>query len=171
MLRSAFFITSVRRATRAEACCDLPREPGHPTFEAAYLAAIEGRPVPQPAAVINLPSAIVPRSFKAAWRLLRTEDPEWRALGSDIKGAQTNIIERFLTMPVVEGEPLTFGQVEVAFMKRKHVKALLAHKSATPHAAAHLLRVIRKLIGVALDQECILRQTMSPTRSGRIFLI
>jgi hypothetical protein len=44
-------------------------------------------------------------------------------------------------MPVVEDEPLTFGQVEVAFMMREHVKALLACKSETPHAASHLLRV------------------------------
>jgi len=133
--------------------------PGSPAesraFREAYLAAVEGRPAPKPAEVIPLPTAEKPQSFKAAWRLLRSEDPEWKALGPDIKEAQTRIAERFLTMPVAEGEELTFGQVEVAFLKRKHVKALLARRSETPHAAAHLLRVIRKLVMVALDQEWV----------------
>ena len=136
-------------------------------FKAAYLAAIEGRPVPKHATVVNLPTASPPRSFKAAWRLLRAEDPEWRALGPDIKTAQTRIAEHFLMMEVVEREGIRFGDVEVAFLKRKHVKALLtraSEKSIDPdsdrerggkHAAAHLLRVIRKLVVVALDQEWI----------------
>lgn len=133
----------------------LPGEPGLPAFEAAYLAAVEGRPAPQPAVVVRLPTSAAPQSLKAAWRILRAEDPEWKALGPDIKTAQTAIAERLLTMPIVEGEPVTFGDVAVADLKRRHVKALIARKSDTPHAAAHLLRVIRKLIGVALDQEWI----------------
>lgn len=133
----------------------LPGAPGEPAFEAAYLAAVEGRPLPKPASVVRLPTASAPMSLRAAWRVLRTDDPEWKALGPAIKEAQTRIAERFLLMPVVEGESLTFGDVEVAHLKRKHVKALLARRSETPHAAAHLLRVIRKLIGVALDQEWI----------------
>jgi site-specific recombinase XerC len=146
----------------------LPGNPAEsPAFEAAYLAAVENRPAPKSAEIIPLPTAENPQSFKAAWRLLRTEDPEWKALGPDIKGAQTRIIERFLTTEVVVGEGVTFGQVEVAFMRRKHVKALLARRSEKAvdketervlggkHAAAHLLRVIRKLVGVALDQEWI----------------
>lgn len=143
------------RFRRAKKVVQLPREPGHPEFEAAYTAAVEGRPVPKPAAVVRLPTSSVPQSLKAAWRILRADDPEWKALGSAIKGAQTKIAERLLTMPVVEGEPMTFGDVAVADLRRRHVKALIARKSDTPHAAAHLLRVIRKLIGVALDQEWI----------------
>jgi site-specific recombinase XerC len=113
---------------------------------------VEGREH-KSATVHFLPVSTLPRSLKACWRLLKTEDPEWQALGPDIKTAQTRIIERLLTTPVVEGEPLTFGDVQVADLKRRHIKALLARKSDTPHAAAHLLRVIRKLVGVALDQE------------------
>jgi integrase len=143
------------RFRRGKKTIQLPHEPGHPEFEAAYLAAVEGRPAPQRATVVPLPSAVVPKSLKAAWLILKRDDPEWKALGPDIKIAQTRIIERFLTMPVVEGEPLTFGHTLVEFLKRKHVKALIARKSNTPHAAAHLLRVIRKLVGVALDQEWI----------------
>lgn len=143
------------RFRRGARTVQLPGDPAeNEMFEAAYLAAIEGRPVPKPV-VVGLPTASPPRSFKAAWRLLRTEDPEWKALGPDIKTAQTRIAENFLLTEVVAGEGVQFGDVEVAFLKRKHVKALLARKSDTPHAAAHQLRVIRKLVMVALDQEWI----------------
>jgi integrase len=105
--------------------------------------------------VVRLPTGTVPKSLKAAWLILRRDDPEWQALGPAIKTAQTRIIERFLTMRIAEGEVLTYGQVPVEHLRRKHVKALIARKSDTPHAAAHLLRAIRKLVGVALDQEWI----------------
>jgi integrase len=144
------------RYRRGKTLVQLPGDPAESQAnEAAYLAAVQGRPAPAPAAVVQLPTAAAPHSLKAAWRILRTEDPDWKALGPDIKTAQTRIAERFLTMEIVEGEGLTFGDVDVEHLKRKHIKALLARKSDTPHAASHLLRVIRKLIIVALDQEWI----------------
>lgn len=143
------------RFRRAGKTVQLPEQPGHPAFEAAYTAAIEGRTAPKSAKVYRLPTVASPRSLRAAWHILRTDDHEWKALGPAIREAQTRIAERFLTTPVVESEPLLFGDVEVEHLKRKHIKALLARRSGTPHAAAHLLRVIRKLVGVALDQEWI----------------
>lgn len=143
------------RFRRGKASRTLPHEPGHPQFEAAYQAAIEGRAAPKPATVHRLSTAAAPQSLRAAWRVLRADTPEWKSLGSSIKTAQTAIAERFLRTPVVEGEPLLFGDVAVADLRRKHIKALLAQRSDTPHAASHLLRVIRKLTGVALDQEWI----------------
>lgn len=143
------------RFRRAGRTVQLPKEPGHPEFEAAYHSVLEGRGRPQPARVVRLPHQAAPKSLKAAWLILRQHDPEWRALGPDISRAQTRIAERFLTSPVIEGESLTYGEVAIEHLKRKHIKALLAERSETPHAAAHLLRVIRKLIGVGLDQEWI----------------
>jgi len=143
------------RFRRAGRTVQLPQAPGHPDFDKAYTAALEGRQKPQPASVVRLPGQAAPKSLKAAWTILRQHDPEWQALGPDIRTAQTRIAERFLIAPVVPGEPLTFGEVALEHLKRKHIKALLAERSDTPHAAAHLLRVIRKLIGVGLDQEWI----------------
>lgn len=143
------------RFRRAGRTVQLPQAPGHPDFEAAYLAAVEGREKPRSAAVVRLPGQAAPKSLKAAWLILRQHDPEWQALGPDIRQAQTRIAERFLSTPIVAGEPMTFGEVALDQLKRKHVKALLAERSDTPHAAAHLLRVIRKLVGVGLDQEWI----------------
>lgn len=143
------------RFRRAGRSVQLPKEPGHPAFAAAYLAALEGRAKPQPATVVRLPGQTAPKSLKAAWLILRQHDPEWQALGTHIKTAQTRIAERFLTTRLVKGEPLTYGEVAIEHLKRKHIKALLAERADTPHAAAHLLRVIRKLVGVGLDQEWI----------------
>ena len=143
------------RFRRAGRTVQLPQAPGHPEFEAAYRAALEGREKPQPASVVRFPRQAAPKSLKAAWLILRQHDHDWRALGPSIRQAQTRIAERFLTTPVVASEPLAFGDVAIEHLKRKHIKALLAERSETPHAAAHLLRVIRKLIGVGLDQEWI----------------
>ncbi len=132
----------------------LPGSPGQPEFEAAYTAAIEGRPVVK-AEVHRLPTAAEPKSLRAAWRILISDTPEWKELDPETQQAQTRIAERFLRSPVTEGEPLTFGEVAVSDLKRKHIKAIVARRSNTPHAAAHLLRIIRKLTGVALDHEWI----------------
>jgi integrase len=86
---------------------------------------------------------------------LITDTPDWKALDPGSQRSQTRIAERFLQTPVIPGEPMTFGEVAVADLQRRHIKAILAARSDTPHAASHLLRMIRKLTGVALDQEWI----------------
>jgi hypothetical protein len=129
----------------------LPGEPGEPAFEAAYAAALAGR-APQKASVHRLPTATPARSLRAAWRVLIADTLEWKQLDPQTRHAQTLIAERFLRAPVVEGEPMRFGDVAAADLQRKHIKAILARRANTPHAAVHLLRLIRKLTGVALDQ-------------------
>jgi len=130
----------------------LPGLPGQPEFEAAYAAALEGR---RKTEVHRLPTATAPKSLRAAWRILTCDTPEWKALDPETQHTQTLIAERFLRSPVVEGEPLTFGDVAVSDLQRRHIKAILAARSDTPHAANHLLTLIRKLTGVALDEEWI----------------
>jgi integrase len=142
------------RFRRAGKTIQLPGSPGHPEFEAAYAAALEGRPV-QRAKVHRLPTAAAPKSLRAAWRILISGTPDWKVLDPETQHTQTLIAERFLRSPVIEGEPLTFGEVAVADLQRRHIKAILAARSATPHAAGHLLTIIRKLTGVALDEEWI----------------
>jgi hypothetical protein len=142
------------RFRRAGKTTQLPGQPGSPEFEAAYTAALEGRPI-QRAQIHRLPTAAVPKSLRSAWRILTTDDPDWKALDRDTQHKQTLIAERFLRAEVVDGEPLTFGEVPVIHLQRKHIKALLAQRHDTPHAAAHLLRIIRKLTAVALDNDWI----------------
>ncbi|MFZ0150707.1 MAG: tyrosine-type recombinase/integrase [Xanthobacteraceae bacterium] len=142
------------RFRRAGKTVQLPASPGQPEFEAAYTAALEGRAV-EKAEVRRLPTAAVPKSLRAAWRISSSDTPDWKALDPETQHTQTLIAERFLRSPVVESEPLTFGDVAMADLQRRHIKAILAARSDTPHAAGHLLSIIRKLTGVALDEEWI----------------
>jgi integrase len=142
------------RFRRAGKTIQLPGSPGDPKFEAAYAAALAGRPV-QKAEVHRLPTGASPKSLRAAWQKLVSGTPDWKALDPETRHTQTLIAERFLRSPVVEGEPLTFGDVAVSDLQRRHIKAILAARSDTPHAAGHLLTLIRKLTGVALDEEWI----------------
>lgn len=142
------------RFRRNKKTIPLPQGPGHPTFEAAYGAALAGKQI-EKAKIHRLPTAAAPRSLRAAWRILIIDTLGWKNLDDGTKQNQTAIAERFLNEPIVEGEPTKIGDVAVADLKRKHINALLARRSATPHAAAHILRLIRKLTGVALDQEWI----------------
>lgn len=143
------------RFRRGKTTRTLPGEPSRPEFAAAYQAALEGRPAPASATVHRLRTAAPPRSLRAAWRVLRADTLEWKTLGPAIKEAQTRIAERFLETPIEGGDGSLYGDLGFDELKRKHIKAIIARKSDTPHAAAHLLRVIRKLTGVALDQEWI----------------
>jgi site-specific recombinase XerC len=142
------------RFRRAGKTIQLPGSPGRPDFEVAYAAALAGQPI-KSANVRQLPTAAAPKSLRAAWRILTNDTIEWKKLDPGTRQTQTAIAERFLLSSVVEGEPLKFGDVAVADLQRKHIKAILAQRSNTPHAAAHLLRLLRKLTGVALDQEWI----------------
>lgn len=140
-----------RRAGRTIA---LPHQPGHPEFEGAYRAAIEGR-APKKAEIVAHPGAVVPKSLAAAWRIVITNSPDWKALDPVTRQKQTAIAEAFLLSSVTPNARAIWGQAPVADLKRRHIKALLAARSATPHAARHLLVVIRKMTLAALDEEWI----------------
>src|SRR5689334_15753958 len=129
------------RFRRAGKTVQLSGGPDHPAFEAEYQAAIEGRPVKR-ASVHRLPTAAVPQSLGAAWRVLKSDTLEWKQLDPDTQYSHTNVIERFLQTPVVKDGPLTFRDIPVENLRRKDVKKILADRSDTPHAASHLLRVI-----------------------------
>jgi hypothetical protein len=133
------------RFRRAGKTTQLPGEPGELTFESAYRACIEGRTsTPRPASA---------RSLRAAWIILTTKTPEWWAMAATTRRQQTRIAERFLTTVVAPG--IVMGDIAMADLERRHIKALLAARSNRPHAANHLLRLIRKLTGIGLDQEWI----------------
>ena len=140
-----------RRAGRTVA---LPHQPGHPEFEEAYRAAVEGRP-PRKADVRPLPTAAAPRSMRAAWRTVVTSSFEWKQLDTVTREKQTAIAEAFLDSKIAEGSKTTWGEVPIADLRRRHLKALLADRSDKPHAARHLLVVIRKMVLAGLDEEWI----------------
>ncbi len=133
----------------------LPGEPGDDAFEAAYAAAIGNRPKTSDAKIIHLKSNAIPRTFGDAWRILTTRTPDWKKLDPATRYQQTRASERFMAMEVVEGEKLTFRDIRLDEVGRKHVKAILTRFSDHPHAGGKVLRIIRKLVTVALDEEWI----------------
>ncbi len=131
----------------------LPGQPGEPVFEEAYRAAVEGRE-PRKAKVRILPTAALPQSFDAAWRLV-LKSPEWRGFDAATVKKNERLAREFLEMKVAPDFPDRWGSMKVADLRRRHVRAILADFADTPHKAKHLLTTIRKMIGEALDQDWI----------------
>jgi len=139
------------RFRKGKAGRSLPGQPGDDAFEDAYSAALQGQPRAQ---IAKHPNQALPRTLKAAWRLATSaKNLDWQKLGKTSKDLYIERAERLLDMEIVPG--LTYGDVPVADLKRRHVKGLLGAMSATPHAAYDALVVLRKMIVVALDEEWI----------------
>jgi len=140
----------------------LPGSPGEEAFQRAYMAALEGRPTR--AEVVRHPCHAKPRTLKAAWRHYAMHDPEFKRLRPTSREQYLARAERLLAMRVFEGDGLTWADVPVADIRRRHVKALLSQMTDRPHAATDALTVLRKMLIVALDQEWI---THDPTHRLR----
>lgn len=138
----------------------LPGQPGEPEFEAAYAAILEGMapqpaPAPQASAEVITLATIKPKSLRAAWKLVMTSTPEWRALEEVSRIKQSGVAERFLSSQVDPKHPTTWGDIPIADVRRRHIKSIITGRADTPHAARHLLVVIRKMVTAALDEEWI----------------
>ena len=80
-------------------------------------------------------SALVAKFYRSA---------EWANLSDTTKNTYRGIIERFRT---------EHGDKPVAQLERRHVRDILAKKAETPAAANNLLRMIRRLMRFAIDEE------------------
>ncbi|TAA50914.1 tyrosine-type recombinase/integrase [Shinella sp. JR1-6] len=141
------------RYRRGKTTISLKGFPGDTAFEEAYQAAIEGR-TPRTAAVVAMPGAAMPGTFRAAWAKVK-RTPEWLSLDAASVTKNTTLAEIFLELPVLDGQPELWGDMPVRDMKRRHVKEILGRYSSTPHKAKHLVVTIRKMLLVALDEEWI----------------
>ncbi len=80
-------------------------------------------------------SALVVKFYRSA---------EWANLGDTTKTTYRGIIERFR---------VGYGDEPVAQLERRHVRNIVAKKAATPAAANNLLRMIRRLMRFAIEEE------------------
>lgn len=80
---------------------------------------------------------------------------EWQNLAPISKEHQTDLAERFLCTKIDDQGSLRYGDLPVDELKRRHIREILARWATTPHTAAHILRLLRRLTGVALDAEWI----------------
>lgn len=129
----------------------LPGQPGEEAFQQAYMAALNGRPIR--AAVVRHPNQSLPRTLKAAWRHYAMKDHGFKRLKPSSQDLYMARAERLLALPV--GDGLTWGDVPLSDLKRRHVKALLGQMADRPHAAYDALVILRKLVMVGMDLEWI----------------
>ncbi|XAI96537.1 hypothetical protein [Microcystis phage Mae-JY35] len=145
--------TTRYRYRRAGKSRYLPQYPGHPEFEEAYAAVIEGRE-PRKANVIPHPNAVTPETFADAWRLVQAS-AEWKKLDPATKTKNERLTTEFLKLRVNPDLETTWRSVPVKDLRRRHVRMILATFGDTPHKAKHLLTAIRRMLAEALDQDWI----------------
>lgn len=80
---------------------------------------------------------------------------EWHALKTSSQTVQASVAERFLQTPIVEGSKITFAQMPFEGLRRGDVKKIIGRYADRKHAGEAVLRLLRKLCGVALDLEWI----------------
>jgi integrase len=132
----------------------LPGEPGIPEFE-ARLAALQGR-AKSTAEVVAMPGAAAPRTLRAAWRIYASAgNSAWTKLRPVTKAQYISVAERFLDQRIADASSPKFGDVLVSQIARRHVKAILSRHAETPHAAGRILKCLRRIVAVALDEEWI----------------
>jgi integrase len=141
------------RYRRAGKTISLPGAPGEPEFEEAYAAAVEGRER-KGAEIRRHPSAALPRTFGAAWRLVLVS-PEWVRLDPATKKQNTTLAEAFLLDRVDPAFEDLWRDIPVADFRRRHMKLILSRKASTPHVAKHQMTAIRRMINAAMDEEWI----------------
>lgn len=131
----------------------LPGQPGEEPFQRAYLAALEGRPIR--AEVVRHPNHALPQTLRAAWRHYAGQDADFKRLRPTSREQYIARAERLLAMRVSPADPLIWGDVPLADLKRRHVKALLGQMADRPHAGYDALVVLRKIVQTGMDLEWI----------------
>jgi len=126
----------------------LPGLPGSADFMAAYQVALAGQPFVIGATRVTAGSfsALVVAYYRSA---------EWQQLALPTQRTYRNILEGFRAK---------HGDKPVKLLEHKHVRAFVAEKASTPAAANALLKMLRILMRVALDENMI---EHDPTRDVR----
>jgi integrase len=116
----------------------LPGLPGSAEFMAAYQSALAGStPRPQPGA-----KRIQPGSFDAL-AIAYYQSAEFHQLAPSTKATYRNIVEDIRRRA---------GHLPIAYLQRDSVRHIIARRADTPAAANALLKMLRILMRLALDE-------------------
>lgn len=141
------------RFRRKGANITIPGQPGEPKFEIAYQDALAGVSQPKKK-VVQHPNAARPKTFGAAWKIVM-KSAEWKKHSQATRDKNETLANVFLKTQILDDDPTTWEDIKVEEMKRRHLKAILAEHSDTPHKAKHILTAIRKMITASMDEEWI----------------
>ncbi|MER8388791.1 site-specific integrase [Mesorhizobium sp. M1428] len=154
------------RANRHARQIALPGQPGDEAFEAAYLRAIEG--CTSKAEIIDMPGRVLPRTFGHAARRLETT-MEWADFDPATRAKNSNLIERFLNMPVEPQHVLAWRDVPVEFMDADRLRTIIEGIFKTNRTVAkHMLVAVKKLLWVAIEVEKWMKPQDDPSLSIRV---
>jgi integrase len=117
--------------------------PWSPEFMEQYALALEGVVAERPKEIGA--SRTIPGSFDALC-VSYYRSPEFQRLSASTQAVRRNVIDRFR---------IEHGKKPVALLGRGHIKQILGSKSQTPEAANNLLKVLRVLLGYAVDIDMI----------------
>jgi len=110
-------------------------KPGTPEFDRAYVAAFNDQPEPVGS------SRTRPGSFAALAAIYR-QSPEFTKNRPSTQLTYNGIIDRFLE---------EYGTRSVRQIERKHIKAIIGKMSDRKQAANNLLKIIRRMLNLAVD--------------------
>ena len=113
--------------------------PWSPEFMQQYALALEGVTIERLSEVGT--SRTIPGSFDALC-VSYYRSPEFQRLKASTQAVRRKVIERFRN---------EHGKKPVALLGRAHIKQIIGAKSGTPEAANNLLKVLRVLLGHAVD--------------------
>jgi integrase len=120
----------------------LPGLPWSPEFMAAYEAAMAGDVAPR----VEIGQARTKPGSFSALAVAYYRSAEFTQLSESTKSTYRGIIERLRA---------DYGDKPVARLERRHVAAMIDRRAKTPAAANNALRILRMLMGLALDRGMI----------------
>lgn len=154
------------RANRHARQIALPGQPGDEAFEACYRRAVEG--CIGKSEIIDMPGRVLPRSFGHAARRLETT-MEWADFDPATQAKNSNLIERFLNMPVDPEHVLTWRDVPVEYMDADRLRTIIEGIFKTNRTVAkHMLVAVKKLLWVAIEVEKWIKPQDDPSLSIRV---
>jgi integrase len=131
---------------------ELPGQPGDDEFDRAYEAAINNRPKSEIRSIAV--AAVTPKSLRSCFKGVQSS-ADWCQMMTSSRSNQRRVAENFLARRVEENDSIKWGDVQISELRRRHILDILADMRDTPHAAGQVLRMLRKIITYAMDQEWI----------------
>ncbi|RRI03122.1 site-specific integrase [Mesorhizobium tamadayense] len=154
------------RANRHARQIALPGQPGDEAFEACYRRAVEG--CTGKSEIIDMPGRVLPRSFGHAARRLEST-MEWADFDPATQAKNSNLIERFLNMPVDPEHVVTWRDVPVEYMDADRLRTIIEGIFKTNRTVAkHMLVAVKKLLWVAIEVEKWIKPQDDPSLSIRV---
>lgn len=128
----------------------LPGEPGSREFMAAYQMALEATDKP-----VIVGAGRDPAGSFGTLLTMYYQSVAFKDLQPQTQKNFRFILERFRSRPIIKGEALTFGHVQVKDFRRAHIAKVMDGMAETPGAARNLRNRLRRVLTFTIERELI----------------